>query len=543
MSSLCVAIIGAGPRGLNCLQSLSSALAESRSQVEVHLYGVWDGSGERIVGRGSAFSPEQPDYFRLNAPRHIIDLFYPDRQQGRHCPGPSFSDWLDVEHPEWTGDDFPPRARVGEYLGQMYEVVRNNLPASLTLVEHGPALAVRPEGPGIWEIEDENGSVRVDEVVLALGHSPRCPNALDASIVDPIPLIDRVYPPQHLAEIKPGATVVIRGAALTFIDAALELTEGRGGRFDRDTEGRLKYSASGREAGRILPIARDGRFLDVKPPAGMLARLIGEEAVAKADTSVRQATGPVDLLERVAAVMKTAGADIDLLFTAPKPDGKARDLLAESVAVARGDQDSSQGSIAGATWTTLYDAIIQTLAHREWPDHEWREFLRVDALMERHGFGPPPINGEKVIALIDAGIIDTSWLDSGVSQDEVAEKSDSVDAVIDAVLSPSGFWPGSYPALTPIEEYLGIFAAACGGGERRGIRIAPDASVLTAAGEPVAGLAAVGRISNDWVLGHDTLERRMDPRPERWAQRVAGDLIPPEHRYSAERSRFFGGKA
>ncbi|SEA67578.1 Uncharacterized NAD(P)/FAD-binding protein YdhS [Bowdeniella nasicola] len=521
-SPLVVAIIGAGPRGLNCLQSLASAWRDLDRPIDVHLFGALDADGVRVAGAGSAFAPDQPDFLRLNAKRSIIDMFYPARRDGVEPIGVTFSDWLDDVDPAWHGVDYPPRARVGTYLGESYRFLRSRLPATMHLTEHGPATAVRRANDGGWEVESDAATVYAHEVMLALGHSTDRPAALSPEVVAPIPVIGAVYPVSRLEAIRPGATVVVRGAALTFIDASLALTEGRGGSFERDEDGRLHYRRGDNEPAAILPIARQGRFLDVKPPAGLLATLIGEDGVARADASVRASQDPLELLSRIGAIIEEAGGDSAEAMTDPEPaPSEATAQLRTSIEVARGRQESSQGPIVGAVWTTMYDAIIETLAHREWPDEQWREFLRVDALMERRGFGPPPINGEKLLALIEAGIVDTSWLDAGIGQGELTEQERLVDVVIDAVLPPSGFWSGAYPALAPIEEYLGVFAAKGAGGERRGVRIAPDASVLSAAGEPIPGLAAVGRITNDWVLGHDTLERRMDPRPERWAQRLA----------------------
>ena len=48
------------------------------------------------------------------------------------------------------------------------------------------------------------------------------------------------------------------GLGSTFIDAALELTEGRGGAFARNAAGALVYSPSGQEPAKILPFSRTG---------------------------------------------------------------------------------------------------------------------------------------------------------------------------------------------------------------------------------------------------------------------------------------------
>ena len=61
-----------------------------------------------------------------------------------------------------------------------------------------------------------------------------------------------------MGQIPTGSRVAMCGAGLTFIDAALELTEGRGGRFHRGTDGALLYNASGNEPESIIPYSRTG---------------------------------------------------------------------------------------------------------------------------------------------------------------------------------------------------------------------------------------------------------------------------------------------
>ncbi len=68
-----------------------------------------------------------------------------------------------------------------------------------------------------------------------------------------------VYPVvETMREVPAGARVAMLGLGLTFIDAALELTEGRGGRFQRASNGSLSYEASGQEPHSIIPFSRTG---------------------------------------------------------------------------------------------------------------------------------------------------------------------------------------------------------------------------------------------------------------------------------------------
>src|SRR5205085_10993729 len=50
-----------------------------------------------------------------------------------------------------------------------------------------------------------------------------------------------------LSRLEPGQDVLVRGAGLAFVDLAVLLTSGRGGRFETGDDGRLRYLPSGRE--------------------------------------------------------------------------------------------------------------------------------------------------------------------------------------------------------------------------------------------------------------------------------------------------------
>ena len=55
---------------------------------------------------------------------------------------------------------------------------------------------------------------------------------------------------------------------------------------------------------------------------------------------------------------------------------------------------------------------------------------------------------------------------------------------------------------------------------RRGIEITSDVECVGADGSPTPGLGVIGRPTEDWIIGNDTLNRALHPHPERWALRV-----------------------
>ena len=111
---------------------------------------------------------------------------------------------------------------------------------------------VHPDGDR-WDVRTADGSGRYDEVLIAVGHQ-------GGSGVFPV---ERMLARERIA---PGATVAIRGFALTFIDAALALTEGRGGTFEPlDHPYRLRYVSSPGDVEVIFPFSRTGKPMLAKP--------------------------------------------------------------------------------------------------------------------------------------------------------------------------------------------------------------------------------------------------------------------------------------
>ena len=107
------------------------------------------------------------------------------------------------------------------------------------------------------------------EVLIAVGHGRWSPSQARPSWAHSAPLVPAVFPvTRWLAadRVPPGAAVAVRGFALTFLDAALALTEGRGGAFAADARpNRLRYEASPDDAGVLLPFSRTGRPMLPKP--------------------------------------------------------------------------------------------------------------------------------------------------------------------------------------------------------------------------------------------------------------------------------------
>jgi diaminopimelate decarboxylase len=117
--------------------------------------------------------------------------------------------------------------------------------------------------------------------------------------------------------------------------------------------------------------------------------------------------------------------------------------------------------------------------------------------MERLAFGPSLLNAAKLLALIRAGRVDVTGLRASPGAGGY-----EIDAVC----------PGPEVLGTPLDRLVrGGHARVADG--RRGVVVEDDGTVAP-------GLAVIGRPTEDWVIGNDTLDRTLHHHTDRWARRV-----------------------
>ncbi len=503
-----VAIVGGGPKGLFAAERLVAHLAARRAEAEVTVF------DPQPPGWGAGFRPDQPDWLRLNVNAAIVNA--DGGGPGRPSLGLSgFTAWRRAHGEAEPLDPFPPRELVGRYFVDSWHELLTRLPPRVTLRHRTHKVRDLTHAGSGWLID----GTWFDEVLLSTGHAQSWPGALSHGWVGPQPLVPQVYPVQRWLSpqrVPSGSTVVCRGAALTFIDAALTLTEGRGGRF-----GPKGYLPTGDEPARILPVGRRGGFLQVKPdPDGPLASL---ELTAARERGVRHCSGSVADVDAVLAAVWGTAADYLAIATGerdgfpppgvvPPSSDDPVGTLRLSLQVALGRHLPGQEWALGQAWRDLHPAVVRAVGHQSVPQHSWPRFAAAQAALEPIGFGPPPINAAKLLALCDAGLVDVRYL-GGDWTEAVA----NADVVIDCVLPPPGLVEGEWPdALVA----AGVLVKGAG---RRGVAVASDASCLSASGGIIPGLSALGRPTEDVVIGNDTLSRTLHPSAELWAERVAVD--------------------
>ncbi|MGB0119854.1 MAG: FAD/NAD(P)-binding protein [Solirubrobacterales bacterium] len=506
-----IAIVGFGPRGLGALERLIAHQRISDSTpIEVTVF-----EPGPTPGAGSAYSPDQPSFLLMNFPAGKIDFRWDESGTPSAFGGGSFMEWAEAD-PDRADGWYPPRSLVGSYLSAAASELLDSSPFPVTLVSE--AVVGMEPGSGGWLIRTKSGASRFDEVLLTTGHAPtgsRSTASADLAVA--------------------GSEVNIRGFGLTAIDLILELTEGGGGSFEPAANGSFKYRRSASEPSGIAPHSRHGRPMLVKPelsrspvPAEILTAVIAdsrEQVLELPPGAGITQLGKVlsglcaDLLSLEPA-RQAAGAWIDAASTGqlgPDPDPAA--TINESLRIASGETSPNLKWALGLAWRSIYPAIVRRYSHGGLRESDHSPFRNLASEMERLAFGPPPVNAAKLLALADAGILDLSRLaDSGSSGSGIE---------LDAVSSP----PGLNLHQEPLADLVAAGAIRKPPGAR-GIEVTRSARCVGANGETTRGLAACGRLTEDWVIGNDTLDRRLHPEINRWAETVCS-AIPTESSLAA----------
>lgn len=275
-----IALVGAGPRAAGWLERVAAArsVADERPPLTVHLIDPFPPGAGRIWRR------DQSPLLKLNSMVEDVTMFTDDSCSiaGPVRPGPSLLEWVEgvrtgaiddarIDDPlvaaELAGlrrGDFPTRRLQSHYLDWFLRRAIDALDDAVTVVVHRDRVraVAGADGPQIVRLAD-GGSLTVDAVVYALGHAGSDPvgEAADFAAFAARHGLDYLAPAftadADLEAFGAGRTVAVRGFGLAAVDLVVLLTEGRGGRFDRDAEGALRYTPSGLEP-RLLIGSRRG---------------------------------------------------------------------------------------------------------------------------------------------------------------------------------------------------------------------------------------------------------------------------------------------
>jgi uncharacterized NAD(P)/FAD-binding protein YdhS len=564
-----IAIVGMGPRGFGCLERLAIELTRTPARRPVHVT-LHDPAAH--PGAGPIYDPEQPGEMLMNLAAGHVTAWSADAADLLGETSRGSPRLAQPTPPAWAlGSAYVPRRLVGAYFEAAFACLLDRLPPGMAVTPvRAEVTDLRPGDRG-WLVchADPAADRWVDDVMCTVGHGVWPTGSRSGSLVSPDPeaaahVISPPYPVRRcltLDRVPPAAVVGVRGFALTFVDVALHLTVGRGGRIDGvaelGTDGAPwpRYTPGDDSVRCLVPWSRTGAPLLAKPGPGLAAATADlEEDWVRLRAALRgvvertDAADPVDAIVSVLAraaetALDRLGTPVDdrtraAIATVLDPDpvrATLRDIhdgpaalasMRRSVEVALGRRSPDVAWAVGEVWRQGYPGLIDRVGHGGLPERSRPRFAALARRLERVGFGAPADNIARLVALVDAGTLDLDHLRSdGVATDAGRllitgpDGSRPVDVIVDSVL-PSPGADGS----TPLWGTLLRRGVARIGSATSGIEVTSDATCIGRDGRATPGLAAIGRVTEGWVLGNDTLNRTLHGETAAWARRVADDL-------------------
>lgn len=534
VTTLKIAIVGLGPRGLGALEQLIHEAIARRAHIQVDVFDPYPESGA-----GPNFDPREPRHCLLNIPIRDIDLRQPNG--------------LDFEPvAEWLGhrfsdDDFPPRAEIGNYLKQRL-VKLIDLAPNVKALQVSERIESLQRVRNAWHIRSESTSYGpYAEVLIVPGQPHTRPDDQLAKwkrhATDHKVTLATAYPARFLQKAAgqwSGQTVAIRGFALSSFDVIRVLTIGLGGRF---SDGR--YVASGREPARIVPFSLDGkppypkpetRELDLQYEPTRGETDVFRKAVFEASNGALEATQSrltEALSTPVSRILSIFGADeshstvYDWLLSewsdpGCQEKGSGLDVLKNGIAMAEGASLPSIGYAVGQVWRKWQDPLRQAYNPARTPSATAAAIVGFDEGLKRYSYGPPANSCRELISLINDDIVSVDWArDPDITpintgwQLDVEGRSVTTKVLIDAVL----------PSPDPRKVETALISGLIADGylttmDDLGARTAPDGRLIGDDDKPVQGLSLLGRLALGSVIAADSLHDCFSASSARWAEGV-----------------------
>jgi uncharacterized NAD(P)/FAD-binding protein YdhS len=408
-----IGIIGCGPKGLYGLESL---LTQIRRSDRAQGYEVVVFNKNEHFGCGDIYRPDQPDYLLTNFAAGNISMWTKKSVVDRPL---TLVEWAKGEPDLCLGPrDFAPRKVVGRYLQDGLRLLKKQLPpqAGLKLIM-AEVVGVRKIGRRYELLTKPERAVEslelFDDILLATGHP--FPTTSPGPIADSF--TDFVYPVGgRLAHIAPKSRVAMRGLGLTFIDAVLGLSEGRGGGFV-PTRSLLEYVPSGEEPLEILAFSRSGIPMLPRPP---LLPEDKRELHSFTSTNLKACPrqGQIDFRRDIlplveADIKRQTGSDLQTLLTPLRLHARSVEKTQSEILsyLQRGLEAANHPGIhpwivASSVWAwalplfrRLYEfGGLTPCSHQDFDQN-------FSGLFNRISYGPPAINVMKIVALAKAGIV------------------------------------------------------------------------------------------------------------------------------------------
>ncbi|MDU0479441.1 FAD/NAD(P)-binding protein [Staphylococcus chromogenes] len=434
-----VAIVGIGPRGISIIDRIA---AEAPSEpFELHLI------EETQIGAGRVWLTEQNRELCMNTLAGAVTLFTEPGATvvGPVRQGPTMYEWIqylrgdqDAPYysvyatlpPQLEGFDEelastgpganPSRALYGAYLRWVYLLSLQDLPQTVTVHHHAArAVSIVPSSSGTAEerdrIElDDGTSIEADATVLALGWLPPARTSAEEEIaalanrfslhwVEPGNPIE-----QDLSQVPAGEDVLVRGLGMGFFDIMALLTVGRGGSFEPQETGQLRYKASGAEprllvtSGRGYPYLPKAEYPGLPPVAEMphfkaaYERLLGRDSINFSE----------EILPAIIADAHLADPTFDIeRWYHPQGNAPVEDLPALVAEDLRHAELATHSPLKNALWVVNSARKPVSILGAGGRYTDKQAVSRFMAMGQMIGSGPPAFRTRQLLALIEAGVV------------------------------------------------------------------------------------------------------------------------------------------
>lgn len=216
VTTIRVAIVGAGPKGMYALDSLLVEL--SNHNLTIPLIIDWYDKADNF-GAGPNYQTSQSDNLLINYAIGNINAWTTSNEHRR-----SLTDWL-IEHtkanPLPSPTDYASRAVVGYYLKDCCQTIIDQLPANISLNRF------KKEVTNITTTDERKLKIdqfTYDSIILCTGHSYKSKFYDQNNEQGPI---YEAYPMDRLENLISLQKIAIQGMGLSFIDSVITLAADR----------------------------------------------------------------------------------------------------------------------------------------------------------------------------------------------------------------------------------------------------------------------------------------------------------------------------
>ena len=568
-----IALVGLGPRGLAALEALY--LAKQKFHLENEIRVVLFEKGE-YPGAGQIWSPDQVGTNLSNIHERRLRGYLSGRPQIKCCdlfiPAfPGYEDWLEnseIESSRTIPDSFPSRAKLGSYLNNRFDSLKNALKGNqLIRIYKTQVTKVETTERGCVIYDNQKKSYAVDQLVLTIGHQP---TQLSSQLKSwekhvmnhpNLTLFTDPYPVRELdkCNIDSQTTVALRGFGLSMLDQVREFTIGFGGRFENQENSiKLTYIPSKKEPKKLIAFSLDGlppapkpinewvdSWFELNESERKMLQLKLDFA-AENPAKINDAGFLIEALASITASVfirlgnKARTSDLswksltnltEQLIREPHKQHSlilstkctALEQMEALLEMAYGKRKISLDYCLGQVWRFALGIIYHDYTYLHVSDAAMEDVVNYIEASKRYSYGPPVTSLQQLIALEEAGILDLDFVNnpdiSLVNEGWELRKKDKTcvaEVMVNSVIDAPQLLKVSSSLIKNLIEDKKVDPVSY----KLGLHTLEDGRIITKAGTKNQHIALLGRLAKGSVIGVDDLIECFGKPARLWAEGV-----------------------